>query len=322
MSLARYSGWAAALGLVAVVAVTVEMIRTAPDDLNALPEPMPSAEAGVDTATWTLPVADSLLGRSHELRFRTLDRAGALALPGFVDALGEDAIRTPEVHRTALADGERFAYIVMRPFGEKKGAYLNGYRLGYWPAERWLMAKNYLNPPGFVEVWPTNVGVAVSAHFRLGDFVTHDQRDVWPKYVVLREALIDKLELVLADLAAHGIPARHAVILSGFRAPQYNDRTEHAAQASRHQYGDAADLIIDDDGNGRMDDLNHDGRVDLADTQVILRAVERVERKYPDLVGGLGLYQAMGPSGPFAHIDVRGTQARWGSDWWRRKSGD
>ena len=51
--------------------------------------------------------------------------------------------------------------------------------------------------------------------------------------------------------------------------------------------------------------------VDFADTDVINRAVEKVETRYPELVGGLGLYRAMGPSGPFAHIDVRGTRARW-----------
>jgi hypothetical protein len=202
----------------------------------------------------------------------------------------------------------------MRPFGEKKGAVLNGYRLGHWPAERWMMASNYLNPDGFVEVWPSTVGLQLTPHFRLGDFVTHDQERVWPKYVVLRETLLDKLELVLEDLESHGVRARRVVVLSGFRAPAHNERVirEGAARASRHQYGDAADLIIDDDGDGRMDDLNHDGTIDLDDTQVILRAVERVEARWPDLVGGLGLYHAMGPSGPFAHIDVRGTKARWG----------
>jgi hypothetical protein len=60
-----------------------------------------------------------------------------------------------------------------------------------------------------------------------------------------------------------------------------------------------------------MDDLNYDGRVDFQDTQVIDRAVGLVEHKFPELVGGLGLYHATGPSGPFAHIDVRGTRARW-----------
>ena len=50
---------------------------------------------------------------------------------------------------------------------------------------------------------------------------------------------------------------------------------------SRHQFGDAADVIIDSDANGRMDDINHDGRVNFADARVILAAVERVERAYP-----------------------------------------
>ena len=70
-------------------------------------------------------------------------------------------------------------------------------------------------------------------------------------------------------------------------------------------------MIIDSDGNGRMDDLNRDGRINFADARVVLAAVERVERAYPDLVGGVGLYPSSGPAGPFAHIDVRGERARW-----------
>jgi hypothetical protein len=60
-----------------------------------------------------------------------------------------------------------------------------------------------------------------------------------------------------------------------------------------------------------MDDLNGDGRVDIADVNVIQRAVEKVELRYPELVGGVGVYSSMGPRGPFAHIDVRGERARW-----------
>jgi uncharacterized protein YcbK (DUF882 family) len=185
--------------------------------------------------------------------------------------------------------------------------------MGWWPAERALVQANYENPAGFIEVTRENQGTRVSQHFRLGDFLTHDQHDVWPKYVVLREALLDKLELVLATLEAQGRPSHHVRVLSGFRAPYYNDGLvgEGAARSSRHQFGDAADIIIDDNRDGRMDDLNGDGRVDFSDTEVILRAVERVERTYPELVGGLGLYAGMGPSGPFAHIDVRGSRARW-----------
>lgn len=263
---------------------------------------------------------DSLRGRSGALRFRTLTPSAALALPGFVGYYGEAALHTPAVHLVRRGGDSAFALIVLRPFGEKKGEMLRGYRLGRWPAERWIMARNYFNPDGFVEVTPTNGDLPLSEHFKLADFLTHDQGQVWPKYVVLEPKLIDKLELVLADLRQHGIAGDRVVVLSGFRAPYYNDRGvgEGMARASRHQFGDAADLFIDDDRNGRMDDLNRDGRLDLRDTEPISQSIARVEKRYPDLVGGLGTYQAMGPSGPFAHIDVRGTSARWESGWWRR----
>lgn len=264
-------------------------------------------------------IADSLFGWSGALRFRALTAAEALALPGFVARYGERAIHTAAAIQVPSRGG-LFTLLVMEPFGAKRGETLNGYRLGRWPAERWMMAKNYFNPDGFVEVTPWNAGMHLSEHFVLGDFVTHDQTEKWPKYVVLEEKLIDKLELVMQALAARGVRATRAVVLSGFRAPYYNDRGvgEGMARASRHQYGDAADLIIDSDGDGRMDDLSGDGRSDLRDTEVINRAVSEVEQKYPQLAGGLGRYHAMGPRGPFAHIDVRGTSARWESGWWKK----
>ncbi|MGQ0539701.1 MAG: hypothetical protein ACT4R6_12200, partial [Gemmatimonadaceae bacterium] len=210
-----------------------------------------------------------------------------------------------------------FSLLVMEPFGAKRGEMLNGYRLGRWPAERWMMARNYFNPDGFVEVTPMNAELRLSEHFTLGDFLTHDQAAVWPKYVVLEEKLIDKLELVMQSLRRRGVRggARGAAVLSGFRAPYYNNRgvAEGMARASRHQYGDAADIIIDSDGDGRMDDLNGDGRLDLGDTELVNQAVSEVEARYPALIGGLGRYHAMGPRGPFAHVDVRGTSARWES---------
>lgn len=61
-----------------------------------------------------------------------------------------------------------------------------------------------------------------------------------------------------------------------------------------------------------MDDLNHDGRVDYRDAQVVIAASEKVEKAHPELVGGGGVYKATAEHGPFAHIDVRGNRARWG----------
>jgi hypothetical protein len=307
----------AALGLavVLVLALGARLVGgsddglVAPDDSLGLGKAQPVAQDMDSTVT----IADSLFGWSGALRFRTLTAAEALALPGFVERFGERAIHTASAIEVASRGGP-FTLLVMAPFGAKRGEMLNGYRLGRWPAERWMMARNYFNPDGFVEVTRGNVGLRLSQHFVLGDFVTRDQMTKWPKYVVLEEKLIDKLELVMQALNARGVRATRAVVLSGFRAPYYNDRGsgEGMARASRHQYGDAVDLIIDSNGDGSMDDLSGDGRVDLRDTELVHRAVDEVERRYPQLVGGLGRYHAMGPRGPFAHIDVRGTSARWG----------
>ena len=278
--------------------------------------PLPEVRASASSLT----VPDSMLGSSGALRFRTLTPAEAIAVPGFIDVLGEAAIRAPAVHVVPLAGKAPFAYVVLRPFADKRGETLNGYRLGRWPAERWIMARNYFNPDGFVEVTEANANLALTAHFTLADFVTHDQRASWPKYVVLEEKLFDKLELVLQELNARGVPTRRVGVLSGFRAPYYNDRGvgEGMARGSRHQFGDAADIIIDDNGDGRMDDLTRDGRIDLADTGPIALAIARVEARHRELAGGLGTYTATGPRGPFVHIDVRGTSARWESGWWRQ----
>lgn len=200
----------------------------------------------------------------------------------------------------------------MRSFGQKVRASLNGYKMGYWPAEKGrIRSEAYRNPDGFIEVTRENADTRLSEHFRLRDFLSHGQENVWPKYVVLRESLLDKLELVIQDLNAHGINAEGMRIRSGFRTPARNSavRGEGSARDSRHQFGDAVDVFIDQEGTGRMSDLNGDGRVNFSDVKLILAAVERVEAKYPELVGGTGLYT--GRSGSFAHIDVRGVRARW-----------
>ncbi len=265
---------------------------------------------------------DSLSGRSGNVRMRLLSLDEIAAAPALAERLGGD-IRKPGIHDVAAnTPDSTFAFVTLTPWRRKLGSYINGYHVGLWPGERRLVSEQYENPEGFIEVTAENALTRVSTHFTLRDFITHDQANVWPKYVVLREELLDKLELVLDALQSFGVATQHVVVLSGFRSPQYNARGagEGMAQASRHQFGDAADIIIDANHDGRMDDLNHDGVVNFSDTQVIDRAVGLVEHKYPDLVGGLGLYHEVGPSGPFAHIDVRGTRARW-SNSGRRATG-
>ena len=103
--------------------------------------------------------------------------------------------------------------------------------------------------------------------------------------------------------------------MSGFRTPRYNALGVGAeggrARASRHMYGDAADVFVDADGNGRMDDLDRDGRVTVKDARLLLAVAEEVEASHPEFVGGLSAYPANAAHGPFVHVDVRGTRARW-----------
>jgi uncharacterized protein YcbK (DUF882 family) len=143
----------------------------------------------------------------------------------------------------------------------------------------------------------------VSKHLKLGDFVTHDDQDnVWPKYVALNPRLLDKLELVLADVGGRAHAEMVVDVHSGFRAPSHNREVRRAAKDSRHQYGDAADVQID---------ANGDGKIDMADEILVMRAVERVEKSHPDLVGGLGLYTSRRYRTPYLHIDTRGQRSRW-----------
>ncbi|HEU4643876.1 MAG TPA: hypothetical protein VFS44_15610 [Gemmatimonadaceae bacterium] len=271
--------------------------------------PAPTASVA-DTAAAPLALGDTLLGASGALRARFVPAGELSMLAGDARPVATGVYDVP-----GGIDGHPFSLIALHAFSLKVGPTVGDYYVGYWPAERRRVhSAAYANPAGFIEVTPANEDTWVSQHFRLRDFLTHDQPTVWPKYVVLREALLDKLELVLRDLSLRGIPTGHVVVLSGFRTPAYNFALGDAsgrARESRHQYGDAADIIIDANGDGRMDDLNWDGRVDTRDVRVVEQAVTRVERRYPELAGGLGLYAAMGPHGPFAHIDVRGETARW-----------
>ncbi len=206
--------------------------------------------------------------------------------------------------------------ITLVPFAQKQAGHIGLYYLGTWPFERGGRPKTpaYANPAGFIEVTPQNADTPLSEHFKLRDFLTKDQPNVWPKYILLNPKLLDKLELTIQELERSGHPVRHMQIMSGFRTPEYNytgGNTQGRANLSRHMYGDASDVFVDNDRNGVMDDLNGDGRVDVRDAEVILQAAERVEKAHPELVGGVGVYSACCGHGPFTHIDVRGYRARW-----------
>ncbi|MBK6422933.1 MAG: DUF882 domain-containing protein [Gemmatimonadetes bacterium] len=303
-------------GLASVAALGAGMLA----GLLAMATPAPSApvvaalpDSSGDTLTTTLRPYLGLSGRLRAVSV-SADSARVSPLAALVPAL---AAGQPGLHPTGLSapDGGPISALALVPLRAKRGALWNGYRVGYWPGERTGRAPSrYPLPEGFLEVTPENQDQPLSVSFRVRDFLTHDQAQVWPKVLVIQLPLLDKLELIAAELEALGKPSALRV-MSGFRTPQYNALGVGArggrARDSRHMYGDAADIFVDADGNGQMDDLDGDGRVTVRDARWLAGLADRVEQAHPTVTGGIGVYRATAAHGPFVHVDVRGTPARW-----------
>ena len=199
---------------------------------------------------------------------------------------------------------EGLTLAVLVPFEEKEGAMLHGYRIGTYLAER--VTGKTPPPQGFLEINTADLEIPITKHLHVGDFLNHDQQGVWPSYAAVNPKLLDKLELVIQEIARwHGERALVNLdidVHSGFRAPEHNRTIRRAARDSQHQYGDAADVAIDADG---------DGKITATDSRMVGLAVEIVELKHPELVGGMGLYTSGHASTNYVHIDVRGRRARW-----------
>jgi hypothetical protein len=203
---------------------------------------------------------------------------------------------------------------VMVPYDRLQGEELNGYRFGKYPTIPLKQLPIYRPPRGFIEVTEENLETPVSPHFQLKDFICKQDGD-YPKYLVLKEKLLLKLELILEKVNEQGISCRTFHIMSGYRTPYYNKLIGNV-KYSRHLWGGAADIFIDENPeDGMMDDLNGDGQINFRDAGVLYDIIDRMYGKpwYQRFLGGLGRYEKSNNHGPFVHVDVRGFRARWGN---------
>lgn len=259
---------------------------------------------------------DPLRGASGELRYKPV-LPGEEVAPGVAQAPARSGIHKLMVEMNKVTSAiEDISIVTLVPISQKQQGRIGSYRLGSWPWESGGTPRSarYAAPRGFIEVTKENQDFHVSEHFRLRDFLTKDQRNIWPKYLLLDPLLIDKLELTIQELERQGVRVQAVHVMSGFRTPQYNHaggNTAGRANLSRHMYGDAADVYVDNDRNGQPDDITGDGRVTTADAEKFARAAETVEKQHRELVGGIGIYAACCGHGPFTHVDVRGIRARW-----------
>jgi hypothetical protein len=232
-------------------------------------------------------------------RGAVLDRAGRAFRWRAPDAPG---LATVKVEDARGRDRLTFHVFVMVPAAQAADGRLNGYRIGTYPEKN--------RPRGFVEVTAENVRTKLSPHFELRQFLCK-QAAGYPKYVVLSEALILKLEGVVEALDRAGRDVDSLEIMSGYRTPYYNERIGNVRD-SQHTMGTAADVFVDRHVDGRMDDLDRDGRVSRDDARWLFGLVDAMDRAPGSRWrGGLGDYDSTAAHGPFLHVDVRGRLARW-----------
>ncbi len=272
---------------------------------SVLPGTMLTLEASGSPGEYSLQAADGVF-TSRALRQW---RWRAPREPGVYDLRVEGPSAKPKNQ-----DSITLHVFVMVPAKDVRGGWLNGYRIGQYPSKPLAGNPMYKPPAGFIEVTKANQETKVSPHFRLKQFLCkEDTTRTFPQYLVLDDRLPLALEAILerVNVLGHQVDTLH--VMSGFRTPYYN-RAIGDVLYSQHQWGRAADVFIDKDDKGRMDDLNHDGRVDVGDSQYLYDAIERllVEPGHGKfLLGGMGVYHATAAHPPFVHVDVRGVKARW-----------
>lgn len=202
----------------------------------------------------------------------------------------------------------RVNVFILTPYRQLRSGKLSGYRIGAYGNGKGA----YRQPGGFVEVNAETAPVWVSPHFQLQQFLCK-QPGGFPKFVLLNERLLIKLERILERLHAKSIKADTLFVMSGYRTPAYN-RSLGNVSKSRHLYGDAADIFVDSNPrDGRMDDLNGDGLSNVKDSEVLRDVVQSLaaEQNGNFPLGGLGLYANTHSHGPFVHVDARGHAAKW-----------
>lgn len=216
-----------------------------------------------------------------------------------------------EIKNPAGSKAVEFSAFVMVPRSEVRNGVLKGYHIGSYPEKPLNGNPIYAPPNGFIEVTNDNEDTKVSPNFRIKEFLTK-QKSGYPKYLVLDERLVFLLEVIGTHLEARGWDAGDIFIMSGYRTPFYNKQLDDT-KYSLHQWGRAADIFLDKDDDGMMDDFNKDKTISRDDAVALANLLEMLS-KTPELssyIGGIGIYGATSAHGPFVHVDTRSWRARW-----------
>jgi len=240
---------------------------------------------------------------------------------------GGDSVPTRNISVMVLGQAE------MHLQGDRTMVKVNGKSIGSYgdpdsaPVKRVREnAQRYQVPRYFMTLTPEIMKLRFGEDFELGQLIAYkDFRDKEGRKVYTTERhtevfppradLIEKLVKLRDRLRQKGVKVTKFWITSGFRTPEYN-REIHGATFSRHCYGDAIDLVIDEDNDKHMDDLNGDGKLDRKDGVIIGNAARELELEGAVVAGGIGVYEWDGEDSvrSHVHIDCRGYVSRWGQN--------
>ena len=202
---------------------------------------------------------------------------------------------------------DRDVKIILKDAASKNGK-INHYQIGKYPKAMRGLA-SYKAPTQFLTLANSKEKIKLSTHFCAKDFLCK-QPSKYPKYLVVQSSLINLLEKMIEEAQKRGVKIDTFVIMSGYRTPAYNRRIG-SSKHSRHMYGDASDIYVDDNHDGFMDDLDGDGKTTNKDTKWLAKLADDVQKKYK-IKGGVGIYGRTSNHPRFVHVDTRGYYARWG----------
>lgn len=326
---ARYgriaSGWAIPVEPGERVEFEIDAAARAPmaDWLDDAPQD--AALERVETVTWELPGGRLSLSTAGGYRLTAPTQPGNYRFRMTVARRVHRAGQQPGTERGQTVE---LMLLVKTPFDRTGNGVIKGYPIGIYPNEKGRNISDFVErnrelyqpPASFILATPDVEGLHVSEHYKLGDFVPAGDRGK-PSYLALSPRLLEFLEAAIDELQPQwGRPGspRPLVVLSAFLSPnqlmQLGAKGVKLTLFTRYQYGDGAAVMWDADGDGRMDDLNSDGRIDIDDARAFAERLAAVQKRLGKF-GGIGA--EAGPRLPFmadtpyVDVDMRGVASRW-----------